>query len=259
MAQVTVRTVKQTLADARDSRDQPLYKEGKRDDLRQQFIEEETVDIAGKSYTLSRISYWDSWLFANELDSVLARQNPRIHDIFGKNAVSCLDLVRMVNVNTKQGFRGAGGSGNELDAIQFIATAFYDPDSSTNKRTTWVRSISSAGSKNFFEGATAGAELTMAEEEGMIWLAMYNPATTPCVDSIQIIMNTEAFNIQTLDFDQVDLEDGDPIIELKEPWSLPPEQSGEILAYYPFTGTDEMRPIGLWVKMARNLRTLGTP
>ena len=248
-----VKTVKQTLSDA------GLYKEGKRDELRQQFIEEETVDIAGKSYTLSKISYWDSWIFANELDSILARQNPIIHDIFGRNAVSCFDLVRMVNTNTKQGHKGAGASGNELDFTQFMARQFYDPDNSTNMRVSWIRTIAAVGSKNFFEGTAAGAELTMGEEEGMIWLAMYNPAATPVVDSLQIIMNTESMNIQSLDFDQVDLEDGDPVIELKEPWTLPPEQSGEMLAYYHTIGTDEMRPLGLWVKMARNLRALATP
>lgn len=252
MGDFTAVTVEQTMRTA------GLVKDGSREALKNEFIAEETVDIGGKTYTLSKISYWDSKMFSNELDAMLQRQNPRIHDIYGRGAVNCFDLVRMVNTETKQGFAGALGSGNQLDATQLMARSLYDPDNSGSVRTTFVRTISSVGSKNFFEGSGSGNELTMAEEEGMIWLGWYNPAQTPVVDSFQIIMNTEALNIQSLDFDQVDLEDGDPIIEFKQPWTLPPEQSGEILAYYGATGTDEMRPIGLWIKMARNLRNLAT-
>ncbi|KKN00585.1 hypothetical protein LCGC14_1136260, partial [marine sediment metagenome] len=34
---------------------------------------------------------------------------------------------------------------------------------------------------------------------------------------------------------------------------------GEINAYYFQTGTDEMRPLGIWIKMAKNLRSLASP
>ena len=170
--------------------------------------------------------------------------------------MSLFDAVRMVNVNTKQGFKGALASGNELDFMLFSARQFYDPDSSGNARTSWVRTISSVGSKNFFEGSSSGAELTMSEEEAQVWLAFYNPALQSCVDSFKITMNTEPFDIQTLDFEQVHTEMGDTIVELKEPWTLPPEQSGEIEAYYFRTGTDEMRPLGIWIYMAKNLRDL---
>lgn len=252
MGDFTVVTVERAMRDA------SLVKDGSREELKNSFIAEETVDIGGKTYTLSKISFWDAKMFASELDAMLQRQNPRIHDIYGRNAVSCFDLVRMVNTETKQGFGGSGGSGNQLDFNHFMARRFYDPDSSTNARASWVRTISSIGSKNFFEGATAGAELTMAEEEGMIWLGWYNPSLSPVVDAFQILMNTEAFNQQALDFDQVDDDEGDVIIEFKQPWTLPPEQSGEILAHYFATGTDDMRPIGLWVQMAKNMRNIAT-
>ena len=99
----------------------------------------------------------------------------------------------------------------------------------------------------------------MLEEEAMVWLAFYNPAAVPCIDAFQITMNTEPFDIQSLDFEQVHLQTGDVIIELKEPWTLPPEQSGLVQAYYFRAGTDETRPLGIWIKMAKNLRTLTTP
>ena len=248
-----VTTVRQTMEE------RGLYQEGSRAELEGQFIAEEQVTIGRKSYTLSKISRWDAKVYTLELDSILQNQNPRIHDIFGRFAVNCFDLIRMVNQNTKQGFKGGEASGNELDLTMIMARQLYDPDNSASVRTTWVRSITSTGSKPYFEGTTTGAELTMGEEEGLIFLGMYNPATTPVVASLQISMNTEQLDIQSLDFETVDLEDGDPIIELKEPWTLPPEQSGEINAYYFQTGTDEMRPIGLFMKMARNLRSLTSP
>lgn len=244
------RKVRQVMSDA------GLYKEGSKDQLRGDYIAEEEIQIAGKSYTLSKISYLDSKIFTDELDTILVQQNPLIHEIYAKNAVSLFDLVRMVNVNSKQGFKGALASGNELDFMLFNPRQFYDPDNSGTARTTWERTIAATGSKNFFEGATTGIELTMAEEEGQIWLAFYNPAETPCVDAFKITMNTEPFDIQSLDFEQVGEHEGDVIVEFKEPWTLPPEQSGEIEAYYFRTGTDEMRPLGIWVYMAKNMRSL---
>ncbi|MBA7709552.1 hypothetical protein ES703_118473 [subsurface metagenome] len=155
-----------------------------------------------------------------------------------------------------------------------MARQLKDPDvlatlATTGRRSTWVRTINPAaaaapnvGIEYFYEDGLAAAhgnEQVMTEEEGMVWLAFYNPAMTPCVDAFQITMNTEPFDIQSLDFEQVHLQTGDVIIEMKEPWTLPPEQSGLIEVHYFQAGTDEMRPLGIYVKQARNLRALLTP
>lgn len=229
---------------------------GSKEELQSQFVEEENVDIGGKQYTLSRISKYDVKLFADQLDKVLQRQNPFIWDIYAKNSIQCLAAVRLVNGNTKQGFRGALASGNELDFTLMGAREFYDPDASGASRSSWVRTITSAGSKNIIEGATAGAALTLAEEQGDIYLAWYNPATTPCLDAFQVILNTDVKDVQTLDFEQVQAEQGDPIIEFKAPFIIPPEEAYEILGYFFRTGTDETRPIGLRIKQAKDLRDL---
>jgi len=253
------RKVRQVMMDA------GLYKEGTREALRSDFIAEEEVTVAGKSYTLSKIAYLDAKIFTDELDTILIQQNPLIHDIFAKNAVTLFDAIRMANVNSKQGFKGALASGNELDFTLLMARQFYDPEAPTVKRTSWVRTVTAAQiaaavALDFLEEATgvAGAELLMGEEEAMVWLALYNPAQTPCIDAIQLQMNTEPFDLQSLDFEQVGAQEGDVIIELKEPWTVPPEQSGRAQAYYFRAGTDETRPLGIWIKMARNMRTLAT-
>jgi len=247
-------------------RDAGLYRDGTADELKAQFIEAQDVTIAGKSYTLSKISYLDARIFTQEMDTILVQQNPFIHEIYAKNAVTMFDAVRMVNVNTKQGFKGALASGNELDFTLIMARQLQDPDAAVQtRRTTWVRTIGAgmiANVQQFFEdltNAVAAQEQTMGEEEAMVWLAMYNPAQVPVVDALQITMNTEPFDIQSLDFDQVHIETGDVIIELKEPWTLPPEQSGLINVHYFAIGTDEMRPLGINIKMAKNLRNMLLP
>ena len=237
------------------------YREGAKEELRTQYMEETVITLAGKEYTLSKISFLDSKIFTMELDTILVQQNPLIHQLFAKNAQSLFDLVRMVNVNTKQGFKGALASGNELDFLLFNARQFYDPENSGTARVSWERSVTAAQAAaltalDFFEGTATGTELTMIEEEGMIWLAFYNPAEQPCIDAFQIRMNTEPFDVQSLDFEQMGEHEGDVIVELKEPWTLPPEQSGRIEAYYYQAGTDETRPLGIWVKMAKNMRDL---
>ena len=243
-----------------------LYKEGTKEELRTQYIEEETIELAGKSYTLSRISYLDSKIFTDELDTILVQQNPLIHEIFAKNAVSLFDAVRMVNVNSKQGFKGALASGNELDFTLFMARQFQNPDiPGAGRRASWIRVITAGmvGVQQFFESlaapTTPPTEAIMGEEEAMVWLAFYNPAAQSCIDAFQITMNTEPYDIQSLDFEQVHIETGDVIIEFKEPWTLPPEQSGLVNAHYYQAGTDETRPLGIWIKMAKNLRNLLRP
>lgn len=246
------RTVRSVLSDA------GYYPSGggSKEELQSQFVEEETVDIGGKQYTLSKISKYDIKLFADQLDGILERMNPFIWDIFAKRAVHCLAAVRLANINSKQGFRGSAAKGNELDFTLMGAREFYDPDSSGNTRTSWVRTISAVGQKNIIEGATTGAALTLAEEACDIYLAWYNPAVSPCLDSLQVVLNTDIFDIETLDFDMLHAELGDPIIEFKNPFIIPPEEAYEILGYYFRTGTDEARPIGLRIKEAKNLRDL---
>jgi len=254
--------------------DAGLYKEGTKEQLRTDYIAEEEVTIAGKSYTLSKIAFLDAKIFTDEMDTILIQQNPLIHEIYAKNAVTLFDAVRMANVNSKQGFKGALASGNELDFTIMMARQFRDPDNAatlatTGRRLSWVRVINPAlgavpnvGIEWFFEDGLAAAhqaELVMTEEEAMVWLAFYNPAVIPCVDAFQVTMNTEPFDIQSLDFEQVHAQTGDVIVEMKEPWTLPPEQSGMITVHYFRAGTDEMRPLGIWIKQARNLRALLTP
>ncbi len=242
------RTVKSVLVDA------GFYPAN--EDEGKQSIEAQDVTIGGKPYTLSRISKGDVKKFADQLDRVIQRLNPFVHDIFARNAEQCLAAIRLANGDSKQGFQGAGGGGNQLDFTLMGAREFYDPDNSGNTRTSWVRTISSTGSKNIIEGATTGLALTLGESTCDIYLAWHNPSVNPCIDAHQLVLNTDVKNLQQLDFEMANAENGESIIEFRAPFIVPPEEAYEILGYYFRTGTDDLRPIGLRIKQAKDLRDL---
>lgn len=221
-----------------------------------QYIEEEQVTINGTNYTLTKLAKVDANTFAIELDSILCNMNPFIWNIYAKYAVNCLAALRLANKEDQQGYKGATASGNELDSLLFNARQFYDPDSAGNPRSKWDRTINSVGSKYFFIDSTGAAAKTLSLYESMIFLGWYNPLPDPCADAFQITLNTDVYDVQDLDFDKVNADNGEPIIEFKEPFIVPPNESALIQVYYYRTGTDGMRPLGLWFEEAKNLRSL---
>lgn len=221
-----------------------------------QYIEEQQATINGTSYTLSRLAKVDANTFAYEIDNILSRMNPFIWDLYAKYAVNCLAALRLANKEDLQGYKGATAKGNELDSLLFNARQFYDPDSAGSPRAKWDRVISSVGSKYFFIDSSGAAAKTLSLYESMIWLGWYNPLADPCADSFQITLNTDVFDVQDLDFEKINGENGEPIIEFKEPFIVPPNEAAMLKVYYYRTGTDGMRPIGLWFEEAKNLRDL---
>ena len=253
---MTIEGAVRTLSVVQTLKDAGFYQEGEPEDLKSQFVEQDQINLGGKTYSRSKFSRYDIKVFADQLENKIEQLDPLIQAVYAKNAVLLLSVIRIVNNESKQGFKGSAGSGNELDFIQLAARSFYDPDPSATARTKWSRPITSTGSKWFIEGLTSGANLIMGEEEALIVLAMFNPATNPCVDAVQVTKNSDSKNLDDLDFVMLNEEKGSPLIELKIPLILPPEETGRIAAYYFQTGTDEMQPIGLWIVQAKNLRDL---
>lgn len=249
------------------------YKEGTIEALAASYIGEDTVRLGrpGKDYTLSKLSHLDIKTLGDEMDTLIANMNPIIQELYAKNALTILDAIRMVNTETKQGFKGALASGNELD-LEFLGPRlFHDPDAAAAvRRTSWVRTITAAmvayRDCPYINDLTSAAfappavpvevELTMVEEEAIVLLGFINDAATPCSNGFQITMNTEPYDIQDMDFEMVQAFAGTTLWELKQPWTLPPEQSGWVHLRYFRAGTDECKPIGVWVRMARNTRAL---
>jgi len=222
-----------------------------------------------REHKMAEIDFLDLKIFADELDIALKIQNPLVQGLFAKNAVGLVNLMRVVNVESASGFKGAVGSGRQLDAIILRAEQFQDPDIFPivpTFRTTWRRNITAAmaaaGPTVFIEddtaGAAAGTELAMATTEGLALLGFANPAAALCVDAAQITYIAQAYNIQNLDFELANPFIGDAICELKQPLFIFPQETAAVNVKYYRAGVDELRPIGLWVKMAINLRALLT-
>ena len=213
-----------------------------------------------REHKMSEINYADIKIFADELEIALKIQNPLVQELFAKNAVGLANLVRVVNVETASGFKGAVGSGRQLDAIMLRAEQFQDPGAgATTPRTSWIRAIAAIANVVFIQStADTGAELAMATTEGLAILGFVNPAAALCVDAIQLSYLAQLYNIQNLDFELANPFIGDSIVELKQPFFIFPQETGLVNVRYYRAGQDELRPIGIWVKMASNLRTLAT-
>lgn len=217
-----------------------------------------------REHKLAEIDYMDVKIFADELDIALQLQNSYVQSLFAKYAVDLVSLIRAINVETASGFKGAVGSGRQLDCLMFRAEQFQNPDAAgVAARASWIRAIGALGTLQFIcqpdaLGANAHADLAMAVNEGIAVLGFANPGATLCIDAIQVTYLAQAKNIQNLDFELANAFVGDAIVEMKQPLFVYPSETARIDARYYRAGQDEVRPIGLWVKMSQNLRALAT-
>ena len=242
-----------------------LYKETGR--IEEQILKTKLPNGTEREHKMAEIDYLDIKIFADELDIALKLQNPLVQGLFAKNAVGLASLVRVVDVETASGFKGAVGAGRQLDAVLLRAEQFQEVAGvwGVAARASWIRAIGAgdlAAAANFIERGTGaiahGEELPMGVDEGLALLGFANPAAAPCVDAVQIRYLSQDYNIQNLDFELTNPFIGDAICELKQPLFLCPRETARVQVNYYQVGTDELRPIGLWVKMASNMRALLT-
>lgn len=215
------------------------------------------------THIMAQIDKKDITIFADELDIALLLQNKRVQSLYVKNAVAISQLIRVVNYNTRSGFKGSVGAGMQLDAVQLRAEQFSDPlIVAITNRITWVKAAA-IGQAQFITAQDAGAvgakaALTMLPNEGLAILGFANPAAGPCTSAFSLQYLGVNYNIQNLSFEMADPFVGDPIIELKQPLVIYPGENFLVNIYNFAAGTDELRPIGIWVKTAAALRALAT-
>jgi len=247
---------------ARALEEASLYKET--DKIPQQTLKTIAPDGSEATHLMAETDYYDLKIFADELDVGLRLQNERVQNLFAKNGVMLANLIRVVNYNTRSGFKGSKASGNQLDALLFRAEQFQDPDAGgILARTTFTRAIGAIATLQFIchpdaLGANTHGPLTMALNEGLAILGFVNTAASPCTSAFQITYLTVPYNIQNLGFEMANPIIGDPIIELKQPLIIYPQESGLITVRYFQAGVDELRPIGIWIKIGTNARALAT-
>ena len=241
-----------------------LYKETGR--IMEQMLVTILPNGERREHKMAEIDYADIKIFADELDIALTLQNPLVQSLLAKNAPGLVSLIRVINTESASGFKGSVGSGRQLDALLFRAEQFQDPDIETpaTARTSWVRTIAAAGGQGQFivnpgtEAVGSKVALEMADEEGIAILGFVNPASSPIVNAVKTTYLSQDYNIQNLDFELANPFIGDAIVELKQPLFIFPKESALVQVRYFAAGDDELRPIGLWVKMSSALRALAT-
>lgn len=251
-----------------------LYKETGR--LPEQTLKTVLPDGQITEHLMAEIDFYDLKTLGDELDVKLANENPIIQALYGKNAVAIASAVRVVNTESGSGYKGAVGSGRQLDAVILRPEQFQNPDIAGTPaapgppRVTWDRVIVVAPAlpsvgvdNNFIVDPTCGllplvVPLAMATTEALLIFAFADPAPQPAVTALQITYLSRQYNIETIDFDQTQAFSGWPLLELKEPLIIYPREDALVQVIYNRAVTDGLRPIGLWIKMSSNLRTLTT-
>ena len=209
-------------------------------------------------HKMSEINYTDIQTLGIELDVALKFENPYIQSLFAKNAVGIVNAMRAVNVESASGFKGSVGAGRQLDFILFRPEQFF---LNTAVRLTWQRVITAAMTSTdtyFIEGSTASSDLTMGSTECLCLFGFADWAETPCTSAFQLSYLSQSYNIQNLGFALTDYELFYPLLEMKEPLTVFPLETISVQVDYNQPGTDYLTPIGLWIKMSSNLRSLGS-
>jgi len=214
-------------------------------------------------HLMSEIEYADLKTMADELDIMIAQENPWIQALFAKNAVAIANAVRVVNVESASGFKGAVGSGRQLDILRFRPEQFQDPAAGgAAVRAGWLRGVAAAPQTCqiicAFDagGIDTHAALAMGTTEAILVFGFADPAWVPCPSAIRITYLARQYNIQNADFDLAQVWAHFPLVELKEPFILYPREDGLVDVRYYRNADDEIQPVGLWIKMSQNMRSL---
>ena len=226
------------------------------------------IPLTDTQRPLSAMAMDDVARFAEEFDRKLEYMDEGLATVYAEDAPSILNLVRMVNKETADGFRGALGEGNQLDLQLSYAPTFSDPDevAYTTLRTNWSRDVRTIGAKAYIYGtgnvtpftgvAAAAQKLTMGEEEGMRFLGFYMPADAVPHAGAWHLWKNKVKSVQTFDWKARDKESGVMISKCKQPFTMPKEHSFYINCRYDDIGIDELMPIVVHVKMSSNMETL---
>ena len=213
-------------------------------------------DGSQASHKMAEIDYKDIQTLGIELDVALKFENPYIQSLFAKNAMGIVNGMRAVNVDSASGFKGMVGSGRQLDFILFRPEQFF---LGAAIRQTWQREIANASADVYFiEGSTSGSQLTMGDNECICLFGFADWAETPCVSAYQLEYLSQTYNIQNLNFQLTDYELHYPLVEMAEPLTVFPKETVRLKVCYNQAGTDYLTPIGLWIKMSSDLRSLGS-
>ena len=204
----------------------------------------EKVPIGGVPIEVSAMSEDEVEIFVREMDALIhGIEHETIKAIVLSNVDLIFDVVRYVNANTKQGFKGAYARGQALTILWIQPSDF--------NKTTWLKTYSSTGWTDW--AFSESSPDTVAEEEAFIILGWYNPIDVPKVSQVQLIKNGDKYVPETLSLTFRTKSDAYGAHQNREPWVLGPESTYAIRSYATATGDDKLTPIGFKIARASDV------
>lgn len=216
-----------------------------------------SVAIGDKAYTAADISGEDIEILAQELDTIIDReQNPTLAAIIARGSPRILDCVRMVNANTKQGYKGAAARGMQLLA-QPLAVADLYISAAATARTTWLVTITAVAAAQWSGDSTNTNDMLESSLPVIshVVLGFVDPVEVPKIDKIQLIKNGDpwCYEVLTFNWRATFGDHRTPTYELKQPWMIPPGEKYYIACNRYLTGDDKLQPIGFVIKRATDI------
>jgi len=216
---------------------------------------EEDITIADKTFRASALARDDVELLVRKADTLaMSKLNPLVAEIVAAVMPDVVNLVRMVNVNTKQGFAGMLATSRQLD-LTWPRAKDFDPYAIGG--TTWLVADTDipAGSGGSGTGVkTYKTETTLTENEGVIILGFLDAIDNPKVDAVKFYKYGKEVGVpQNLNWD---VRPGFgtenlPVAKLAVPVIVEPEASYKIENYWFATGNNRLEPIAFHVKQAQ--------
>ncbi|MEM1551566.1 MAG: hypothetical protein QXH03_02715 [Candidatus Bathyarchaeia archaeon] len=216
--------------------------------LRPIYPEEKNVRFAGAITDLAALSSDEVAIFRDQLQKIMSEVNPSVAKIISANAEVLINLIRRVKTETKSSFKGATARGKEL-TIELCRPSWFLRNGTPI--TTWLYTAT-AGTSWFISGA-GNAPVALPEDEGFAFLAWADPIDTPKAEAIQLEKGGDLYVPESLPWD---LTKEYPVIPLKEPWVILPEDSYRIQVRYNISGDDKLQPIAFRVVKAEAIMSI---
>jgi len=225
-------------------------------------VESVEFRLSKTSRSMAALSMENVQAFSYEMDNVIRYMHPAVKEMIVRNAGSLLDTLRVLNVETKAGFRGATGSGNTIDFSISRAADYLDPDGATTTtyRRSWKRYISALSIASGLITGTGGtsADWSLSEEQAALLMGFINRADiAPKSSAVQITYNSDPMNYQMLNFELRAVTEQNIVVhELKEAAMIAPEQSIKVEVRYDDVGYDYLEPVIVLFKQSIDMRTM---
>lgn len=217
-----------------------------------------SVILGTRSYSALDPPDTPDWqIFKEEVKAIVRRQrNVRIADMIARRAPFAWDVVRMVNWNTKNGFRGSYARGDQL-ALNVLEDRDFGRAGGfpgTSPPTGWFVSVATSGGTRLWPPTSGSVVLTVSSLPviGHTIFGFMDPVAVPKVSTVQLVLDSDPWTEEVVDFEYRDSQ-GDseaPLYELRTPWVIRPGASYRVSVRYYLTGDDKLTPIGFSVKRA---------